>query len=83
MYVVVVYDADAAERENLRSILMPRLHWIQNSVFAGEMTRRAAEYLIRAIEAQVHRARVTFWLFDRRPKTHRMGTQDDRESIFL
>ncbi len=83
MYVVVVYDANPHERENIRSILMPRLHWIQSSVFAGELTRVAAKDLHDSLVKQTIDAKITCWIFDRKPETFQIGVQDDRESIFL
>lgn len=62
---------------------MPQLHWIQYSVFAGELTRTAAEDLFQRISARVQNARVTFWLFDRVPEIRNIGAQEDRESVFL
>ncbi len=62
---------------------MPQLHWVQFSVFAGELTRTAAEDLFEGLKAVVKNARVTFWLFDRPPEVRHLGTQEDRESIFL
>jgi CRISPR-associated endonuclease Cas2 len=83
MYVVVVYDADPTERAGIRTFLMPHLHWIQNSVFAGELTQTAALDLYEALRSFAKLARITFWLFDRRPETWHIGTQDDEETIFL
>ncbi len=83
VYVVVAYDADPAERENLRARLMPHLHWVQGSVFAGELTRTAAEDLYEALRSSVTSARVSFWLFDRAPDVRQIGTQDERESQIL
>jgi len=83
MYVVVVYDSDPVERENLRAVLMPKLHWVQNSVFAGELTRVAAEDLLEKLRDTAQDARVTFWIFDRPPEVNQIGKQEDRESIFF
>lgn len=62
---------------------MPHLHWIQASVFAGEVTRTAAEDLHRLLESEVVEAKVVFWLFDRPPRIIQIGSQEDMESIFL
>lgn len=83
MYAVVVYDADDLERERIRGILQTQLHWIQQSVFAGELTKTTAEDLSSQLEETVDEARVTFWLFDRKPDTRHIGQQEDEESIFL
>jgi len=62
---------------------MPHLHWIQASVFCGELTRTGAEDLFHALEASVKNARVSFWLLDQPPEVRYLGAQQDRESIFL
>lgn len=83
MYVVVVYDAAPGERKKIRRKLKTQLHWIQNSVYAGEMTKTAAVDLYDALEDEVEGARVTFWMFDRKPDTRLIGGQDDEESMFV
>ncbi|MEM0073114.1 MAG: CRISPR-associated endonuclease Cas2 [Thermoplasmatales archaeon] len=83
MYVVVTYDADSEERENIRTIVKKQLHWVQHSVYAGELTRSATEDLFRKLKSSVREARVSFWVFDRPPDIRQIGTQKDRESIFL
>lgn len=83
MYVVVVYDADDVERNIIRRSLKTRLHWIQNSVFAGELTMTAADDLFDELENIANEARINFWLFERKPETRRIGEQDDEESMFV
>ncbi len=83
MYVVITYDADPEERKNIRSIIGPQLHWIQYSVYAGELTKIVAEDLFRKLSKQIKAAKISFWIFDRPPQVRQIGTQDDRESIFL
>jgi CRISPR/Cas system-associated endoribonuclease Cas2 len=62
---------------------MPKLHWMQNSVFAGELNQVAAKDLLRQLTEYVRDSKVTFWLFDRKPETFLIGKQDDGESIFM
>ncbi len=62
---------------------MPKLHWIQNSVFAGEINQVAAKDLQKSLTDFVRDSKVTFWLFDKKPETFQIGSQDDGESIFL
>jgi CRISPR-associated protein Cas2 len=83
MYVVVVYDADDEERERIRGSLQTQLHWIQQSVFAGEVTKTTAEDLFSELQSLVDGARVTLWMLDRKPDTRHIGQQEDEESIFL
>jgi len=42
MYVVVVYDVNVKRVNHVKKFLRWYLHWVQNSVFEGEVTR--AEY---------------------------------------
>jgi hypothetical protein len=60
-----------------------RLHRIQNSVWAGEMTRIDWQDLDRALREHAGSARVQAWLFQAPPQVHRYGDQDDQESIFV
>ena len=83
MYVVITYDADTKERENIRTIVKTQLHWIQHSVYAGELTRTATEDMFRRLKKDVSTARISFWIFDRPPEVRQIGNQKDRESIFL
>lgn len=62
---------------------MTQLHWIQNSVFAGDLTQTAAKDLYDSLKTEVEEARITFWLVDKKPMTFHIGEQDDMESIFL
>ncbi len=42
MYIVVVYDVNVRRVNHVKKFLRRHLHWVQNSVFEGEVTR--AEY---------------------------------------
>ncbi|NJE62336.1 CRISPR-associated endonuclease Cas2 [Thermococcus sp. 21S7] len=42
MYVVIVYDVAVKRVNRVKKFLRQHLHWVQNSVFEGEVTR--AEY---------------------------------------
>ncbi|AEK72634.1 hypothetical protein GQS_03665 [Thermococcus sp. 4557] len=42
MYVVIVYDVAVGRVNRVKKFLRQHLHWVQNSVFEGEVTR--AEY---------------------------------------
>ncbi|NJE09874.1 CRISPR-associated endonuclease Cas2 [Thermococcus sp. MAR1] len=42
MYIVIVYDVNVKRVNNVKKFLRQHLHWVQNSVFEGEVTR--AEY---------------------------------------
>ncbi|MBP1912218.1 CRISPR-associated endonuclease Cas2 [Thermococcus stetteri] len=42
MYVVIVYDVSVERVNKVKKFLRQHLHWVQNSVFEGEVT--VAEY---------------------------------------
>ena len=42
MYIIVVYDVNVRRVNHVKKFLRRHLHWVQNSVFEGEVTR--AEY---------------------------------------
>ena len=83
MYVIVVYDSDPEERKNIRSIVLPHLNWIQNSVFAGELTRAVAMELCDALKEETKTAKITMWLIDRKPEVFHIGVQEDMENMFI
>ncbi|WP_297091846.1 CRISPR-associated endonuclease Cas2 [Thermococcus sp.] len=43
MYVVVVYDVAVGRVNRVKKFLRQHLHWVQNSVFEGEITRAEFE----------------------------------------
>ncbi|SCG85870.1 CRISPR-associated endonuclease Cas2 [Methanobacterium congolense] len=43
MYVIIVYDINVDRVNKVKSFLRTHLHWIQNSVFEGEVTRSEFE----------------------------------------
>jgi len=42
VYIVIVYDVNVRRVNHVKKFLRQHLHWVQNSVFEGEVTR--AEY---------------------------------------
>jgi len=38
MYVVIVYDVNVSRVNRVKKFLRQHLHWVQNSVFEGEVT---------------------------------------------
>ncbi len=44
MYIVLVYDIEESRVNKVNKYLKKYLHWIQNSVFEGELTE--AQYLL-------------------------------------
>ncbi|QDA31035.1 CRISPR-associated endonuclease Cas2 [Thermococcus indicus] len=43
MYVVIVYDVNVKRVNNVKKFLRQHLHWVQNSVFEGEVTKAEFE----------------------------------------
>ncbi|HHI00297.1 MAG TPA: CRISPR-associated endonuclease Cas2 [Thermococcus litoralis] len=43
MYVVIVYDVAVGRVNRVKKFLRQHLHWVQNSVFEGEVTRAEFE----------------------------------------
>jgi CRISPR-associated protein Cas2 len=43
MYVIIVYDINVDRVNKVKSFLRTHLHWIQNSVFEGEVTKSELE----------------------------------------
>jgi len=43
MYIVVVYDVSVERVNKVKKFLRQHLHWVQNSIFEGEVTRAEFE----------------------------------------
>ena len=43
MYIVIVYDISVERVNKVKKFLRQHLHWVQNSVFEGEVTRAEFE----------------------------------------
>jgi CRISPR-associated protein Cas2 len=43
MYIIVVYDVSVERVNKIKKFLRQHLHWVQNSVFEGEVTRAEFE----------------------------------------
>lgn len=51
MYVIAVYDVEASKTTRMLKLCRQYLHWIQNSVFEGEITEvRLKELVFKARE---------------------------------
>jgi len=53
MYVIVVYDVDVRRVARVHRFLRTHLHWRQNSVFEGEVTRAQLYEIKRTLESIV------------------------------
>jgi CRISPR-associated protein Cas2 len=51
MYVLLVYDVEVARVSKVHKFLKRHLHWVQNSVFEGELT----EAQLEAVKAGLRR----------------------------
>jgi CRISPR-associated protein Cas2 len=43
MYILLVYDVEVARLSKVHKFLKRHLHWVQNSVFEGELTEAQVE----------------------------------------
>jgi len=43
VYIVIVYDVNVRRVNRVKKFLRQHLHWVQNSVFEGEVTRAEFE----------------------------------------
>ncbi|WP_297065640.1 CRISPR-associated endonuclease Cas2 [Thermococcus sp.] len=50
MFVIVVYDVDVKRVSRVHRFLRTHLHWRQNSVFEGEVTRAQLYEIKRTLE---------------------------------
>ena len=50
MYVVLVYDIDESRVNKVNKYLKRFLHWIQNSVFEGELTKSQYSIMVDGLK---------------------------------
>ncbi len=50
MYVLIVYDIEVARVTKVHKFLKRHLHWVQNSVFEGELTDAQSEVVKSGLE---------------------------------
>ncbi len=53
MYIIVVYDVDVKRVAKIHRFLRTHLHWRQNSVFEGEVSRAQLYEIKRTLEGMV------------------------------
>ncbi|NJE10542.1 CRISPR-associated endonuclease Cas2 [Thermococcus sp. MAR1] len=53
MYVIVVYDVDVKRVTKVHRFLRTHLHWRQNSVFEGEVSRAQLYEIKRTLEGLI------------------------------
>ncbi|WP_297509960.1 CRISPR-associated endonuclease Cas2 [Thermococcus sp.] len=50
MYIIIVYDVSVERVNRVKKFLRQHLHWVQNSVFEGEVTRAEFERIKAGLE---------------------------------
>jgi CRISPR-associated protein Cas2 len=50
MYILIVYDVEVARVSKVHKFLKRYLHWVQNSVFEGELTEAQLESVKAGVE---------------------------------
>jgi len=83
MYVIVTYDLPISERKEVYQFLNQRLNRLQNSVFAGEMSKQEAKELIKDLRAHLDNGSCLMWVLDRYIEPYLIGQQIDKEDNFL
>lgn len=83
MYIIVTYDLPVNERRDVYQLLNQRLSRLQNSVFAGEMSKQEAKELTNDLRAYLDNGSCLVWVLDRYVEPHLIGRQADKEDNFL
>ncbi len=66
MYVIAVYDVAAERTTKMLKLFRRYLHWVQNSVFEGEMTEVKLKGLIHEAEQIMDKSHDSLILFKNR-----------------
>lgn len=79
MYVVLTYDVEQARVQKVCQYLRQYLHWVQNSVFEGELTEgqygEMIEGLRRLIRSEVDSVYIFHWPAQRLMKKTVIGRE--------
>ncbi|WP_457754693.1 CRISPR-associated endonuclease Cas2 [Thermococcus sp.] len=77
MYVVIVYDVNVSRVNKVKKFLRQYLHWVQNSVFEGEITlaefERIKEGLLDLIDE--NEDSVVIYKLRSKPKRESLGIE--------
>ena len=68
MYVIAVYDVDSKRCGKMLKLCRQYLHWIQNSVFEGEITQVKLKELVFKAEQIMDKKTDSFIIFKNRQK---------------
>lgn len=63
MYILIVYDVDVKRVSKVHKFLKRYLHWVQNSVFEGELTEAQIESLKSGLCKIIDRAADSVLMF--------------------
>ncbi|ADT83456.1 CRISPR-associated endonuclease Cas2 [Thermococcus barophilus] len=77
MYVVIVYDVNVSRVNKVKKFLRQYLHWVQNSVFEGEITlaefERIREGILNLIDE--NEDSVVIYKLRSKPKRESLGVE--------
>jgi len=63
MYVIIVYDIKVERVNKVKGFLRVHLHWIQNSVFEGEVTESELEIIKQGLKDIINKNEDSVILF--------------------
>ncbi len=77
MYLIIVYDVNVKRVNNVKKFLRQHLHWVQNSVFEGEVTRAEYERIRGGLEERIDESEdsVVIYRLRSRPQREILGTE--------
>lgn len=63
MYVIIVYDVEQKRVQKVCSYLRRYLHWVQNSVFEGNLTESQLEKVKRGLRKRIKEDRDSAYIY--------------------
>lgn len=83
MYVVIVYDVNVERVNRVKKFLRQHMHWIQNSVFEGELTKADLEEVMAGIKDIIdeHEDMVVFYILRNRDSMKRKVIGFDKSKV--
>ena len=77
MYIVIVYDVNVKRVNRVKKFLRQHLHWVQNSVFEGEVTRAEFERIKAGLREMIDENEDSVVIYRLRSKPFReiLGTE--------
>ncbi|WP_324735724.1 CRISPR-associated endonuclease Cas2 [Thermococcus sp. SY098] len=77
MYVVIVYDVNVSRVNKVKKFLRQYLHWVQNSVFEGEITLAEFERIREGILSLIdeNEDSVVIYKLRSKPKRESLGVE--------